>query len=78
MLDVNWDAPTAGGWPTAPANLPFVLTDTEIARLFKRSPRTIKRWRAKGLLPPQTIRSFSSRDAVVAHFNRIAASREAA
>jgi hypothetical protein len=78
VLDVNRPAAAAaaGGW--SGDTLPFMATDPQMARFFRRSPRTIKRWRAKGLLPPQTIRGFSARDAVEAHFNRIAAQREAA
>jgi hypothetical protein len=72
------DASAAGQWPTAGTDLPLAMTDQHLAQLFNKTPRTIRRWRKKNLLPPRTVGSFTVRDVMLAHLGVGESKRSAA
>jgi hypothetical protein len=41
--------------PDLPAGAPVLLTTTEVALIFRRSPDTIREWRYTGVGPPYIV-----------------------
>src|SRR5262245_53776494 len=64
-----------GVWPANLSDLPYFLTDDDLAHLLGRSLRTLERQRRDGTSPPFTVVGRTilyPRDAVVEHFLRLA------
>lgn len=53
-LDPPASRPVPGVWPANPFELPYLLSEDELARLLNRSVRTLQRRRRRGQSPPFT------------------------